>query len=325
MVPEECRRAACGQGARPLTGPRTRSARENAQAEAQSRPLTGDGRRRTEKCREQCEREIIAASRLPPVPDRLALSGVLAFPGDPARRRNREADASPACPREPLAADGSAIGGTRSSISPGVAIAVPANGYLDAFGRRWDCDRGYRKAGETCTVIDLPEHAYLSSGGSWEVQARVCDGAGQSCVAVAVPENGYLDDSGDDWLCERGFRVSGDACARLKIPPNGYLGRSGDAWKCNRGLQKDERNVRCGRGAQGRLPQLIQEATGLSERDFRRQGEGSCVALAVPTRITSTTGETTGLAIQGLPAAGETCSADEIVTRSRMYQFYYFR
>jgi hypothetical protein len=58
---------------------------------------------------------------------------------------------------------------------------VPANGYLASSGRDWQCDRNYRKGG-------------------------------QSCVTLEIPENAHIDSSGNDWACKPGYRRRGDSC-----------------------------------------------------------------------------------------------------------------
>jgi hypothetical protein len=60
-------------------------------------------------------------------------------------------------------------------------VEVPSNGYLDAFGKGWKCERGFVKAGA-------------------------------SCVAVKIPANAHLDSYGGDWSCDRPFRRRTDAC-----------------------------------------------------------------------------------------------------------------
>jgi len=62
-----------------------------------------------------------------------------------------------------------------------VSIEVPANGYLDARGNDWKCERGFRQQDSVC-------------------------------VALALPANAYVDYSGNDWTCEEGFRKQSGAC-----------------------------------------------------------------------------------------------------------------
>lgn len=64
------------------------------------------------------------------------------------------------------------VGSTALAEAQGVKGAIPANAYLSAAtGDRWLCDRGYRKADETCAAISVPSHGYLSKrsyGNGWE-------------------------------------------------------------------------------------------------------------------------------------------------------------
>jgi hypothetical protein len=72
--------------------------------------------------------------------------------------------------------------------------SCPLHAYLDAFGRDWQCDRGYRKSDESCVAIDVPPHGYLVDGSY-----------------------------GSGWKCERGYNATNDACVAIKVPEHGYL------------------------------------------------------------------------------------------------------
>ena len=61
------------------------------------------------------------------------------------------------------------------------AVKVPPNAHRDSSGRGWECDRGYRKSGD-------------------------------SCLAVEVPVNAHLDFSGRGWACDSGYRRQGERC-----------------------------------------------------------------------------------------------------------------
>src|SRR5687767_11414160 len=69
---------------------------------------------------------------------------------------------------------------------------IPANAHPTDWGDGWECDRGYRRLGESCAAID-------------------------------VPDNAYLDASGRGWNCERGFRAQTNACVEIPVPEHGYL------------------------------------------------------------------------------------------------------
>lgn len=120
-------------------------------------------------------------------------------------------------------------------------VIVPANAYLEASGRRWNCLRGYRRVGEVCDRIDLPANGYLSNfsddpGWKCERGYRV---VGARCERVDVPANAYLEPGsyGSGWKCERGYRIDGGSCLKVEPPRHGYIVESayGSGWKCNRG------------------------------------------------------------------------------------------
>ena len=157
------------------------------------------------------------------------------------------------------------------------AIAIPANAFLDASGLSWQCDRGYRKQRDGCTLIAVPENAYLNNrgiGAGWEcdrghvAKAGACipivipDNAyatnanfgaawrcergfiatGGRCDPITVPDNSFLDDRahGPGWQCDRGFEAQQDRCVAIDLPENAHLDRSGNRWQCDRGFQISE-------------------------------------------------------------------------------------
>jgi hypothetical protein len=91
---------------------------------------------------------------------------------------------------------------------------VPDNAYLDPSGKRWECVRGYRRAGA-------------------------------SCDEIKVPANGYLTDSafGPGWACDRGFKSRGETCETVQLPENAHLDRFGTGWECDRPYER--RNDAC--------------------------------------------------------------------------------
>jgi hypothetical protein len=104
-------------------------------------------------------------------------------------------------------------------------LEVPPDAHLDSFGHAWRCNRGYQKANEACVKIEVPPHAYLRSRGiDWECD-RGYRKVDRSCTTVAIPENAYLDYSGGRWQCERGFRESGDSCVALEVPQEAVRSR----------------------------------------------------------------------------------------------------
>lgn len=131
--------------------------------------------------------------------------------------------------------------------SPVVALAqtasgsFPANTVAKTFGNGWDCENGYRKAGDGCMLIRTPDNAVLtgsSYGRGWECR-RGYHEVRESCVAIEIPANAYLSASGVRWECQRGFREVDETCVAIKVPPNGYLTEStwGTGWTCERGYQ----------------------------------------------------------------------------------------
>lgn len=128
-----------------------------------------------------------------------------------------------------------------------VAVKPPTNAYVHASGDRWECNRGYRKAGESCVAVDVPANGYLadtSYGTGWKCE-RKYRAVGDRCVAVKVPKNGYFVDAsyGPGWKCLRGFQAVQNTCVSIKIPAYAHLDYSGNDWECNRPYEK--RRGRC--------------------------------------------------------------------------------
>jgi len=91
------------------------------------------------------------------------------------------------------------------------AVEVPPNAHLERSGRDWECDRGYRKSGDTC-------------------------------AAVKIPPDAYLDSYGHDWNCDRGYRKSSDSCVLVGVPANAHLDSSGRGWACDPGWRRERDN-----------------------------------------------------------------------------------
>ena len=91
-----------------------------------------------------------------------------------------------------------------------MGIHIPENGYLNAFGDRFDCERGYRKTPDSCEVINLPANAYLSEGGY-----------------------------GRGWKCERGFAQDENRCNAFTVPANAHIDYSGNGWDCDPFYERD--------------------------------------------------------------------------------------
>ncbi len=92
------------------------------------------------------------------------------------------------------------------------AVELPPNAHLDRLRHGWECDRGYRKSGDTCVAVEVPPNAYLGSyGDNWECN-RGYRKSGTSCSPVEVPANAHLYSTGHGWECDRGYRREGDNC-----------------------------------------------------------------------------------------------------------------
>lgn len=123
-------------------------------------------------------------------------------------------------------------------------VIIPVNGYLDSSGSGWKCDRGYHEETQSCSKIEVPANAYLSStshGRGWDCR-RGYRVDGETCLLIAVPPNGYLSEfssRGKGWKCERGYRAQESSCVALIAPENGFLdgSSSGSGWTCDRGYR----------------------------------------------------------------------------------------
>jgi len=125
-------------------------------------------------------------------------------------------------------------------------IAVPDHAYLadDAYGADWTCDRGYEKSLEECIVIVVPENAYLNAasyGLPWSCERGYIE-QGNTCEAIVVPVNAYLDDPsyGPGWKCERGYFAKDSTCSAIVLPENAHLDRSGNRWECDRNFRNSK-------------------------------------------------------------------------------------
>ncbi|MDP2602443.1 MAG: hypothetical protein Q8S00_07600 [Deltaproteobacteria bacterium] len=109
---------------------------------------------------------------------------------------------------------------------------------LDYTGNSWTCVRGYRKAGDGCAKVTVPENAVLDYTGANWICARGYRRAGDGCARVIVPENATLDYTGANWTCVKGYRRSGDSCTKLVIPQNANLDFTGNNWTCVSGYKR---------------------------------------------------------------------------------------
>ena len=65
-------------------------------------------------------------------------------------------------------------------------ISVPENGKINVYGNGWDCQRGFKKVGDSCSKVD-------------------------------VPSNGKINVYGNGWDCQRGFKKVGDSLSLIHI------------------------------------------------------------------------------------------------------------
>jgi hypothetical protein len=105
--------------------------------------------------------------------------------------------------------------------------SVPAHAHRISWGIGWDCDSGYRRGGNRC-------------------------------IPVIVPENGILDYSGHGWVCEWGYRRVGNRCIPVIVPENGVLDYSGHGWLCEDGyLKRDTRCIAVSEATDGEIRNLM--------------------------------------------------------------------
>ena len=119
-----------------------------------------------------------------------------------------------------------------------VEVGVPPHALLGAFGHDWECERGYRREDERCVPVQVPKHAHLDiTGHNWECQ-RGYRRAGERCVEVDVPSHAFLDYFGHAWQCDRGYQQEGERCVPVQVPEHAHLAYSGHNWACNDGYQR---------------------------------------------------------------------------------------
>ena len=62
---------------------------------------------------------------------------------------------------------------------------LPDHATARSYGNGWDCNAGYRKSEDSCVLINVPPHAYLSDRGY---------GRGWECVWGYREANGHQDE-----------------------------------------------------------------------------------------------------------------------------------
>jgi hypothetical protein len=128
------------------------------------------------------------------------------------------------------------------SFAQSQSSPMPANAQPKSYGDGWECDRGYRRDGDACLAVIVPQNAYATNrtyGRSWECLYGFQEVDDATCLEVVVPKGGYLDTSGQRWNCLRGYMKVDDICLEVVVPNNAYLSTDayGAAWLCNRGYQ----------------------------------------------------------------------------------------
>ena len=128
------------------------------------------------------------------------------------------------------------------SYAQSQAARMPENAQPKRYGEGWECDRGYRRDGDACLAIIVPENAYATNrtyGTGWECLHGFQDVDEATCLEVVVPDRGYLDPSGKSWSCLRGYMKVDDLCREIDMPPHAFLADRGygAAWLCDRGYE----------------------------------------------------------------------------------------
>ena len=180
---------------------------------------------------------LLAFSTFDPIISALALSaiGVLAL-----RALLRARSEGGSQPRELLRSFVPGLGMLLILGANAAEAEVPENATARSHGSGWTCDPGYRKSGEECLPVIVPEDAYATSGDygrGWDCRHGFREDS-ERCLPVQIPANAYLDASGTGWRCNRGFSKADGGCVEIPVPENGYLvgGAYGPGWKCERGF-----------------------------------------------------------------------------------------
>src|SRR3546814_17801206 len=62
-----------------------------------------------------------------------------------------------------------------AGLSAGNAADGPKNSHRAVFGVGWECAGGYRREGNGCAPVDLPENAHITAAGNiWEIGRASC-------------------------------------------------------------------------------------------------------------------------------------------------------
>lgn len=170
---------------------------------------------------------------------------------------------------------------------PVLAQSIPENASAKRFSEGWECNIGFRLAGDNCVAVMVPENAYGTNrtyGLGWECLHGFREVGKVACLAVAVPDGGFLDPSGERWHCLRGFLKVDDTCLEVVLPENAYLvdGTYGSTWECARGFERmDDRCNTIAVPVNGYLNGSRYGQPWTCERGFFEQ-DGLCKAVVIP-------------------------------------------
>ena len=135
-----------------------------------------------------------------------------------------------------------------------LAQKMPDNAHMSKFGSGWVCDHGYRKVGQQCEKIIVPENAhltpknpfdFLNTGSGWECNKGYIKSNGK-CLKIAIPDHASLNQLGNGWVCDHGYRKVGQQCEKIIVPENAHLTpknpfdflNTGSGWECDKGYIK---------------------------------------------------------------------------------------
>lgn len=127
--------------------------------------------------------------------------------------------------------------GFRRNGNQCVAVVIPQNGRLNILGNDWDCNRGFRKTGQECVAVQVPSNADLNALGNGWACKRGFYRSGEGCAAVVFPDHAQLNVIGNGWVCVRGYRRAENKCELVLIPENAELNIFGNSWQCKYGFK----------------------------------------------------------------------------------------
>lgn len=176
---------------------------------------------------------------------------------------------------------------TAQSIAQSSTASPPVNAHPMRYGDGWECDLQFRRDGDQCVALVVPENAFPTNrpyGSGWQCRRGFENVDDISCRAVVVPSGAFLSASGTSWRCHRGFQKIGKSCERVELPENAYLtdNSDGSAWECDRGYEKMSEG--CSKIDVPENAYLTNASYGEAwkcERGFFKS-DGACVRVVVP-------------------------------------------